>query len=244
MGEAQQKHRCDKQNASILSFSPAVCRCHDVPHLSSSPLHFELLNTIWLHPKTCPPSCIIIHSANPPPPSKRWWWGAKQEVKRDLKAPATHRLTPPPYQTSPLSQAAPRLCVLAPVQVLILWRGGSCFASDPGACMLDVVIINASFPPGQAVPKAGGTGGLWRGSRPGEQLCGLEAAGAPMVPWEHRCTSLPGGTTVFIQTSCTISKYAAARQGQSMLLDTLSNVQAVVEACNVIQYDTKDFDLK
>ena len=51
--------------------------------------------------------------------------------------------------------------------------------------------------PGQAVPNAGRTAGLWRGSRPGEQLCGLEAAGAPTVPWEHRCTGPPGGTTFF-----------------------------------------------
>lgn len=36
--------------------------------------------------------------------------------------------------------------------------------------------------PGQALPIAAGTGGLWRGSRPGEQLCGLEAAGAPHSP--------------------------------------------------------------
>lgn len=115
----------------------------------------KLLNTTQPYPKSCPPSCIITHSANPPPPSKWWWWGTKQEVKRDLKAPATHRLTPPPHQTSPLmlSQAAPWLCVLAPVQVFDTVTGRVTLCVWPRACMLDVVIINAPFPPGRRSPK-------------------------------------------------------------------------------------------
>lgn len=103
-------------------------------------------------------------------------------MKRGLKAAATH---PVPLLTLP-SQAELWLCVLAPVQGLervtvLVW---------PQACMLDV-IIRASFfyspyphlwvlsphpTPGLAASKAGGTARLWRGSRPGEQLCGLEAA--------------------------------------------------------------------
>jgi len=57
--------------------------------------------------------------------------------------------------------------------------------------MLDVVIIRAPWPPGQALQKAGGTVGLWRGSRPGEQLCRLEAA---RVPRESGAVGVPALT--------------------------------------------------
>ena len=135
VGEPQQNAGAEKQNGHTLLLFSSVYHRHvilfryDVHHLSSSlhifrskPLHH--LQACKYPPKSkdlCPPSCIITHSANPPPPPK-WWWGTKQEVKGDLKAPATHRPTHP--STSPLltllSQAAAWLCVLAPVQVLVL----------------------------------------------------------------------------------------------------------------------------
>lgn len=135
----------------------------------------------------------MTYSANPPPPPKWWWWGSKQEVKGNLKAPATHRPTPHP----PLPGCSVALCPgSCPGSGAVMGRVTLCVW--PLACMLDVVIISAPCPPGRRSPKQEE---LWRGSEPGEQLCRLEAAGAPTVHWEHRCTGSPGGTTVFYTDS-------------------------------------------
>lgn len=110
--------------------------------------------------------------------------------------------------------------------------------------MLDVVvIIRAPCPPGRrAVPKAGGTAGLWRGSRPGEQLCGLEAAGAP---WEGgavtgvgvrcSCTYPPRSSFVFFfffGTHCTTNIYT------SPLIGLLTNVLGPRVVTGSLQYVT------
>lgn len=142
---------------------------HKAPEYKSSHIH-NLLSLLHNNPV-----CKLSST-----PSEWWWWrwGTEQEVKRDLRAPATHRLTPrsPHLPTQRHPSALPGCTVaLCP---------GSCPGCDavtgrvtlcvwPRACMLDVVIINALLSPlRRAVPEAGGTGGLWRGSRPGEQLCG------------------------------------------------------------------------
>lgn len=93
---------------------------------------YQLPNIIYQYQRIVPPSCIIIHPANP----KKSLWGTQQEVKGDLKAPATHKPFPPPHPSSPSSPRLQQgLCVLAPVQVLALWWGGSQFVSDLGpAC--------------------------------------------------------------------------------------------------------------
>lgn len=61
-------------------------------------------------------------------------------------------------------------------------------SSDPGpACWM--LLLLALHAPRAAYPRPGGTGGLWRGSGPAVQLCGLEAPCTSIVPWEHHCTS-------------------------------------------------------
>lgn len=90
----------------------------------------------------------------------------------------------------------------------------------PRACMLDVVIINALLSPlRRAVPKAGGTGGLWRGSRPGEQLCGLEAAGAP----PHSPLRAPLHQPAR-RYNCFFFYRLSAQQVPGMLVDALSRI--------------------
>ncbi|TNN58988.1 hypothetical protein EYF80_030812 [Liparis tanakae] len=84
----------------------------------------------------------------------------------------------PECSSHPQTHPSPRLP--SPLLTLPL-----CPGSCPGS---GAVMGRRSVPPGQAIPSAGGTVGLWRASRPGEQLRGLEAAEAPTVHWEPRCT--------------------------------------------------------
>ncbi|CAB1441717.1 unnamed protein product [Pleuronectes platessa] len=115
---------------------------------------------------------------------------------------------PPSHPASPLftllSQAAAGPCVLAPVQVLVL--RGSRSASDPGPAMLDVVIISSPLdphlPPGAQSLTQEELPGLWRGSGPGEQLCGLEAAGrGPLRAPLHRPRQERGSSKPHLFTS-------------------------------------------
>lgn len=79
------------------------------------------------------------------------------ELSRKWKE--TWELQPPtgsaPCVTPLLSRAAPRLCVLAPVQVFLAVTGRVTLCVWPRACMLDVVIINVLPPPAPHTPQAG-----------------------------------------------------------------------------------------
>lgn len=124
-----------------LSSSLYVLKSEPPYHLQASQYNLRIYKGRSRPPAQWPTLQTILH------PQNGGGGSAGSEKRPECSShPQTH---PFPHLNSPLLTLPPHaavwLCVLAPVQVLVLWWGGSRFASDPGPAswMLLLLVLRA-----------------------------------------------------------------------------------------------------